>query len=238
MNKKIFLLSLLALCLNISPCFAESKDKPLPVGNYAGYDYYDKEVIMVPNISNSNSQKITIRNKQKPSSAYLDAQELRLKVRELASQLLETWYPQNMAGMVAYVTTFTPQDDMRAETDFGQYIRQACMYEFNQRGFAVRDFSARDLIINENGYAFGISDETYKVSVAKNKAALVTGTFYCDEDYLFLNARLIRGTDGMVLRTAQTVLPVTPLVGRMTKEKPKPLFATTNRSFIRVVPGR
>lgn len=114
------------------------------------------------------------------------------------------------------------------------------MYEFNQRGFAVRDFSARDLIFNENGYGFGISDETYKVSVKKNNAALVTGTFYRDRDYLFLNARLIRGSDGIVLRTAQTVIPVTPLVGRMTVERPRPrpLFQTTTNSLIRVVPGR
>lgn len=240
MIKKILILSFLALGLNISPAFAESKDKPLPVGNYAGYDFYDKEVIMVPNMSNSHSQKIGIRNKQNPSSAYLDAHELRLKVRELAAQLLETWSPQNLSGMVAYITTFTPQHDMRAETDFGQYIRQACMYEFNQRGFAVRDFSARDLIFNENGYGFGISDETYKVSVKKNNAALVTGTFYRDRDYLFLNARLIRGSDGIVLRTAQTVIPVTPLVGRMTVERPRPrpLFQTTTNSLIRVVPGR
>ncbi len=238
MFKKVLALSLFTLSLHISPCFAESDNTPLTVGHYTGYEYFTDEVIMVPNISHSKSQQLSIRNKQNPSKAYLDAHELRLKVRELASQLLETWYPENLKGMVAYITTFTPQDDMRAETDFGQYIRQACMYEFNQRGFAVKDFSARDLIVNQNGYAFGIRDEAYKVSVAKNKAALVTGTYYRDEKYLFLNARLIRGSDGMVLRTAQTVLPVTPLVGRMTKKKPKPLFSTTTNSFIRVVPGK
>ncbi len=244
MFKKLFILSFAALSLNISPCFAESSsDKdPLTVGNYGSYDLYEKEVIMVPNMSNSRSVKLGIGKSQNPSEAYLDAHELRLKVRELSSQLLEAWSPSNLSGMVAYITSFTPQDNPRAETSFGQYLREATMYEFNQRGFLVRDFSHRDLILNEGGFAFGISDEKYKTSVKRNKAAIVTGTFYRDRDYLFVNARLIRGTDGMVLRTAQTVLPVTPLVGRMTKERikpkpPRPLFPETTRAMIHVVPG-
>ena len=241
MIKKLLTVSVLALLINISPCFAESNSEkePLIVGDYGSYDFYDKEVIMVPNLSNSRSVKIGIGNRQNPSEAYLDAHELRLKVRELASQLLEAWTPSNLNGMVAYVTTFVPQDNMRAETNFGQYLREATMYEFNQRGFLVRDFSHRDLILNEDGFAFGISDEKYKTSIKKNKAALVTGTFYRDRDYLFVNARLIRGTDGMVLRTAQTVLPVTPLVGRMTKERvrPRPLFPESTRATINVIPG-
>lgn len=215
---------------------AGEKDS-LIVGDYAKYDFGGKEVIMVPNIANSDSIKIKIRNKQAPKEAYLDAQELRLKARELTSQLLETWYPENIKDMVAYITTFTPQDNLRAETDFGQYLRQAFMYEFNQRGFAVRDFSARDLILNENGYAYGISDNSYKTSVLRKNAALVTGTFYRDEEYLFINVRLIRGTDGMVLRTAQTVIPVTPLVGRMTKVKPKPLPPVLPSAPITIVSG-
>ncbi len=242
MIKRLIALSFLALSVYIIPCRAESVSgqpaaEPLPVGDYGSYTFGEKEVIMVPNIANSSSVKLGIRKKQRPGEAYLNAHELRLKARELASQLLETWYPENIKGMVAYITTLTPQDDMRAETDLGQYLRQAFMYEFNQRGFAVRDFSARDLIINENGNAYGISDGTYKVSVLKNKAALVTGTFYRDEEYIFINVRLIRGSDGMVLRTAQTVMPVTPIVGRMTKVKPKPLPPVLPSTSIKVVPG-
>lgn len=240
---KVIALSLFALSLYITgtavsetATAAESREYPL-AGDYGKYGFSDKEFIMVPNIANTDSFKIKIRNRQSPAEAYLDAHELRLKARELTSQLLETWYPENIKDMVAYVTTFTPQDDMRAETDFGQYLRQAFMYEFNQRGFAVRDFSARNLIVNENGYAFGISDNSYRTSVLRKNAALVTGTFYRDEEYLFINVRLIRGTDGMVLRTAQTIIPVTPLVGRMTKVKPKPLPPVLPSAPITIVSG-
>ena len=140
--------------------------------------------------------------------------------------------------MVAYITTFTPQSDLKAETDFGQYLRNAFMYEFNQRGFAVRDFSARNLIINKDGFAYGISDNTYKTSVLNSKAALVTGTYYRDEQYVFVNVRLIRGSDGMVLRSGQTILPVTPLISRMTKYKANTMSPILPSTTINIVQGK
>ena len=259
MFKKVVALSFFALTLyipyvsansyyeekmgSIRPSASASKndDKPeIPLtGDYGSYSgMSNSEVILIPNLEGTDSQSIDIRRKQSPKEAYLDAHELRLKARELTSQLLESWVPANIKGMVAYITTFTPQSDLRAETEFGQYLRNAFMYEFNQRGFAVRDFSARNLIINKDGYAYGISDGAYKTSVLNSKAALVTGTFYRDEEYLFINIRLIRGSDGMVLRSAQTILPVTPLVSRMTKQKPKPLPPILPSTTINVVQGK
>ncbi len=250
MFKKVVALSFLALTLYIPYASAESyyeekmesirptkrtgESSKVPlVGNYGSAS--GNEVILVPNLEGSNSQSVGIRKKQNPKEAYLDAHELRLKARELTSQLLESWYPENIKGMVAYITTFTPQDDPDAENEFGQYLRNAFMYEFNQRGFAVRDFSARNLILSKNGYAYGISDNTYKTSVLNSKSALVTGTYYRDEHFLFVNVRLVRGSDGIVLRAAQTILPVTPIIGRMTTLKVQPILPSTT---INVVQGK
>ncbi len=195
----------------------------LPGGSYTSYSTKGvPSEIIVPNAKGDDFVRIPIENTLNPSATYLDAHELRLKVRELTSQLLETWAFSGVKGMVAYITTFTPQHDLTLPTPFGQYLRDAFTYEFNNRGFPVRDYSARDLIINEGGFAFGISDGTYKVPVVSKDAAIITGTFYRDEDYLFMNVRLIRGYDGMVLRTAQTIFPVTPLVGRMTERSYRP----------------
>lgn len=217
MLKKVIALSVLALSTYITPCYALSNYEEMESRSKNAF-YEPSQNMVIPEEAYAKSARAGMGID--PNPAYLDAQELRLKARELTSQLLESWYPQNIKGMVAYITTFTPQDDMNAESAFGQYLRQAFMYEFNQRGFAVRDFSARNLIVNENGNAYGISDNKYKTSVLRSNAALVVGTFYRDLDYLFINVRLVRGSDGMVLRTGQTIIPVTPLVARMTK-KPK-----------------
>lgn len=197
----------------------------MPNGKYSTYssDGVPTELI-VPSADGKDYIRIPIEPALKPSEDYLDAQEVRLKVREMASQLLETWPFSGIDNMVAYVTTFTPQHDLTLPTPFGQYLRDAFIYELNNRGLAVRDYSARDLIINEGGYGFGVSNGTYATPVINKRSALIVGTFYRDEKYLFMNVRLVRGSDGMVLRTAQTIFPVTPLVARMVgKDRPEDL---------------
>lgn len=51
-------------------------------------------------------------------------------------------------------------------------------------------------------------------------AALVVGTYYVDKDATFVNARLVRASDGLVLRTGQLVLVNTPIIARMGKSDP------------------
>ena len=215
---------------------------PLSTGDYASYRSNDVPTeLRAPNAAGDGFVRIPIENEYNPSAEYLDAHELRLKVRELTSQLLETWGYSGVKDMVAYITTFTPQHDLTMPTPFGQYLRDAFTYEFNNRGFPVRDFSARDLIINEAGFAYGVSNGTYKTPAISKDAAIITGTFYRDKDYLFMNVRLVRGYDGMVLRTAQTVFPVTPLLGRMTDRDyrppppPKPVLSSGG---LKIVAGK
>ena len=58
------------------------------------------------------------------------------------------------------------------------------------------------------------------------------GTYYRDVDAVFVNARMIRPSDGLVLRTAQLVLPMNVLVRRMSARPPLP------SGSLRIVPGR
>lgn len=211
----------------------------LPGDKYKSYtsDNIPTELI-VPDATGNGFIRIPITQEFNPSDAYLDAQELRLKVRELTSQLLETWSFSEIKDIVAYVTTFTPQNDLTLATPFGQTLRDAFIYEFNNRGFPVRDFSARNLIISEGGFSFGVSNNTYTTPVVSKNTAIVTGTFYRDKDYLFMNVRLVRGYDGMVLRTAQTIFPITPLVARMVDNTYRPKLPPLSSGALPIVAGK
>ncbi len=245
--KKIIIYALSALLINFSADFAFAKKDPwecynngsivdssregrihTPNGNYSTYGSEGVPTeLTIPDVNGKHLLRIPIETQLSPSPAYLDAHEIRLKVREMASQLLETWNPAALNNKIAYITTFTPQHDLRMPTPFGQYLREAFMYEFNNRGFPVRDFSGRSLIINQDGFAYGISDNDYKISVKNNNAVLVTGSFYADHSFLFMNVRMIRGSDGMLLRTAQTVFTLNPTLSRMTGRnyKPRPVLS-------------
>ena len=143
-----------------------------------------------------------------------DARELKLKVRELASQLVAGMDP-SLRGMVALPTSFVNQEDFSRSSPLGRFIAEHLIYEFNQRGFPVREYRMGTAIKAREGEGeFLLTRKVAPVSVKTQNALFVVGTYYVDRQGVFVNARLVRG-NGMVLRTAQLVLPNTAMTRRM-----------------------
>ncbi len=151
---------------------------------------------------------------QAPPAGYADARELRLKMRELAAQLIAGIDP-SLRGSVALPVSFVNQDDFTQTSALGRFIAEQMFYEFNQRGFPIREYRMADAItLNEQG-EFVLSRSLPPVSVKAPGMVIVAGTYYADRQAVFINARLIRGSDGMVLRTGQLVLQNNILTRRM-----------------------
>ena len=144
---------------------------------------------------------------------YTDAQELRLKIRELASQLIANMDP-SLRGTVAIPTSFVNQEDFSQSSPLGRFIAEQFIYECNQRGFPVREYRmAPSVTVREDG-EFLLTRKSGSVSTQTRGAVFVVGTYLIDRQTVFVNARLVRG-DGMVLRTAQVLLPGTGVTRRM-----------------------
>ena len=151
---------------------------------------------------------------QAPPAGYTDARELRLKMRELAAQLIAGINPA-LRGSVALPVSFVNQNDFTQTSTLGRFIAEQMFYEFNQRGFPIREYRMSDAIsLNENG-EFLLTRALPPVSVKAPGLVVVAGTYYADRQAIFINARLIRGSDGMVLRTGQLVLQNNILTRRM-----------------------
>ncbi len=151
------------------------------------------------------------------SPEYVDAQELKLKIRELADQLLATMPNQSLTGLVAMPTSFVNQDNVQQSSPFGRLVGESLIYEFNQRGFPVREYRLPgyiDIIPQQGDFALlrkGLINTT-----GEKWAALIIGTYYRTPDAVFVNARLVRAADGMVLRTGQLVLVNNELIAQLT----------------------
>lgn len=170
-----------------------------------------------------------------PDPAMVQAQELRLKVRELAAQLLDTWPGQPLTGVVALPTTFVSLDNFQQTSGLGRYMAEALFYEFNTRGFATREYRTNGTIHLTPGQGeFTLSRALPDVKISSDWGALVVGTYYRDKDAVFVNARLVRPSDGLVLRAAQIVLPMNSLVARMSAQPPRPPFTSGS---LRIVQG-
>lgn len=149
---------------------------------------------------------------QKQNESYVDARELKLKVRELAEQLIADMNDCSLQGAAALPSSFVHLDDFDRTSSFGRLLGEQLIYEFNQRGYPVREYRMPGTIrVNDKG-EFALSRHIGKVSA---KTPVIVGTYYNDKSAVFVNARLVRPSDGRVLRTASLVLENNALTQRM-----------------------
>ena len=149
------------------------------------------------------------------SPNYTDAVEVKLKARELADQLLATMPNDALQGFVAMPTTFVDQNNTDHSSPLGRLLAESLFYEFNQRGFPAREYRVNRRISVQNARNDLALAANQLVPTDQRWAALVVGTYHVDTDATFVNARLVRARDGLVLRTGQLVLVNTPVVARM-----------------------
>lgn len=137
-----------------------------------------------------------------PKPSREDAEEIRLYVRELASQItrgLDGDMP--LTGVVSMPSAFVDQDN-RSSSSFGRMVGEQMIYELNSRGFPVRE-------------ARGAAPVRAKGKTAPYEAlAVLAGSYYVDRENLFVNARLVEGS-GRVLRSGSVLIPMTPTLRRM-----------------------
>lgn len=158
--------------------------------------------------------------------AYVDAVEVKLKCRELADQMLATVPNDALQGFVAMPTSFVDQNNTSRSSPLGRLMAESLFYEFNQRGFPTREYRLTGHISVEGGRDdLALAANQIVPTKGQKWAALVVGTYYVDKDATFVNARLVRAGDGLVLRTGQLVLVNTPIIARLGKTDPAPATA-------------
>ena len=193
-----------------------------------GYDRVDEVAtgLIVPNAS-GGTMLIPGAARENPQPYIEEAYELKLKVRELAAQMLETQNNQALTGLVAIPTSFASLDDFTESTQLGRYLSETMIYEFNQRGFPVREYRlSGSIILQEGNGELALTRNLPPVPAKQSWATLLVGTYQRDTAAVFVHAKLIRASDGLVLRTAHLVLPLNRLMKRMTTNPPKPPFTT------------
>jgi hypothetical protein len=163
---------------------------------------------------------------------YVDAVELKLKCRELADQLLATMPNDALQGFVAMPTSFVNQNNSSLSSPLGRLIAESLFYEFNQRGFPTREYRLTGNISVAGGRDdLALAANQVVPTQGRKWAALIVGTYHVDRHATFVNARLVRAGDGLVLRTGQLVLVNTPIVARMGKSDPVAVPASGPRSY-------
>ncbi len=138
-----------------------------------------------------------------PDATLENARELKLRIRELANQLLEAG--ERLPGAVALPTSFVNQDDFNQSSAFGRLVAELLFHELSRRGVPVREYRASRSISAREGGEFILARNPEQVIPVGPDSLVVTGTYYFDKRSVYVNARVFRAADGMVVRTAGLV---------------------------------
>ncbi len=169
---------------------------------------------------------------RRSASGYVDAMEVKLKCRELADQMLATMPNDAIQGFVAIPTSFVDQNNTSASSQLGRLLGESLFYEFNQRGFPTWEYRLFGKIAVTGGRGDLALASGQLANASQKWGALLVGTYAVDDDVTFINARLVRVTDGLVLRTGQLILRNTPIVERMAQTDPASLGIYPQGNFI------
>ncbi len=151
-----------------------------------------------------------------PDLRHEAGREIKLKVRELADQLFSAGNPDELAGAVALPTSFVSQDNFQESSSLGRYIAEQMIYECNQRGLPVMEYRIGEALFPRQGEGdFLLSRAIGEINPRPRATLMLVGTYYADSHNVFVNSRLLRAEDGLVLRTGSLVFGQTQVTRTM-----------------------
>lgn len=133
--------------------------------------------------------------------------ELKLKIRELASQLFANSPGLPSEGYTLSVSTFVNLDNLYKTSSLGRYIGEQLIGELQRMGLDVLDIrKSSNIMVEEDFGEYGLSRDMKELKLAHPSQAMVVGTYSVTEDQLLINARILRNVDTLVLSSAHLII--------------------------------
>ena len=150
---------------------------------------------------------LTTFDKQEKEAIPVDkGAKLVFKVKELASQLLGNAGDEYGDDFVLTVTTFVNLNNLYQTSAFGRYFSEQLISELQLAGVRVIDIrKSPGLMISESYGEYGMSRDMDELSYIHSSQAMLVGTYTFVEGEIFINARILRNPDGMVVSSASLV---------------------------------
>jgi TolB-like protein len=170
------------------------------------------------------------------------AMELKLKVRELAQQLLDHSLEPIGEQSRLIVTTFVNLNRLYKTSGLGRAMAEQMISELQRAGIEVIDVRMTPSIQIEEGFGeYGLSRDMAQLSYTHDAQAVVVGTYTVSAGQVMINARLLQQGDGLVLSSGSIVFPANRLVQGFLRDEAMPPVRGTMvelRSFSDIAPTK
>lgn len=148
--------------------------------------------------------------------------QLRLKVRELARQLLVN-VKQPLEEETITMATFVNLGHLYKTSSLGRCLTEQMLGEFQAAGLNVLEVrKSVGMMIREGFGEYSLSRDMGELSYVHAAQVMLVGTYTVSDGQLFLAARLLRNSDGLVVSSAGMVFPLDSVTAGLLADEATP----------------
>ena len=145
-------------------------------------------------------------------------------VHELAQRLVASAGEEIADEYTVAVSTFVNLDNLYATSALGRYVGEQMIGELRGRGMAVVDVrKTPGIMVSKYHGEYAMSRDMKELSYIQNAQAMLVGTYAVAAGRVFLNARLLRNEDNLVLAAATMEIPKDAVVIGMLADEGMPM---------------
>jgi TolB-like protein len=145
-------------------------------------------------------------------------------VHELAQRLLANAREEIADEYTVAVSTFVNLNNLYATSSLGRYLGEQLISELQGNGIEVVDVrKTPGIMVSRYHGEYSMSRDMKELGYIQNAQAMVAGTYTVAEGRVFLNARLLRNEDNLVLAAATMELPKDAVVVGMLADEGMPM---------------
>ena len=161
---------------------------------------------------------------EKASPASADpGKELKLQIKKLADQLLANSRDDIRDEESITVCTFVNLNHLYTTSGLGRYLGEQMINELQLAGLDVFDVRITPAIMISQGFGeYGMSRDMAELSFVHPGSAMVVGTYSFTDSEIFINARLLRNSNGKVLSAASTVFAMNEISTALLADEARP----------------
>lgn len=127
-----------------------------------------------------------------------------------ARELIRSGSPELGMSSTMIAATFANIDNLSSSSSFGRIASQQIVSRFTSSGFNVVDILLRNNIyVSESEGEFLLSREIENIRSDYKADVVLVGTYAVGNRQVFITAKLIRTTDGVIIAAHDYVLPYT-----------------------------
>ncbi len=145
-------------------------------------------------------------------------------VHDLVAQLLRAGSDGLEEDQRVLVSSFVNLNDLYKTSALGRVLGEQMVSELQRSGIEVLDVrKSPNILIQQKLGEFGLSRNMEEIPYIHEAHATVVGTYSAADGQLFVNARILRNSDGLVMASASTVLEENALLSSLLGDEAGPV---------------